>query len=229
MRIIETFEQFRVNESLSSAKRYLMSGQIDSDTLERLKALDPTPTFKYLDRMIWFYLNQNIQPMEMASVIKEFDRLSKGRQLPNPDIKSYSDWDYLKDVVSKFGRIYDRKLGRKNIINVYEDENYWVFIPVTHEAHCKYGTGTKWCTNERDSDENFNIYINERRATIYFILDKKANISNRHYKLQVTIYPNGEIECADSQAVDITFDQVINMTRLNPNLFVWRWDEIYNT
>lgn len=52
---------------------------------------------------------------------------------------------------------------------IYRDKNILVVQPLTHNASCKYGAFTKWCTAVPDIDTHFERYSHDG-VLIYFIL-----------------------------------------------------------
>jgi hypothetical protein len=175
LRTIKTFQQFRIDESLSSArKRFVDTKKVDQMMFDRLKAIDPTPTFKYLEAIIGFYLGGT--PIEeIRTTINSFDKMVEKNQIKQRDINSYKDFDDLVDVVKtsdiQYGLKQASKEKSRDAKTVYEDERYKVLVPRTHEASCKYGAGTKWCITE-ENPEAWKMYYDSLR-THYFILDKK--------------------------------------------------------
>ncbi len=208
-----------INESLSSARnKFLKTGAIDQETFDSLRSFDPTSTNKYLDKIIEFYLEDRPNASELKSAMERFHRLSSRNQIEKRDINAYGSWNEFLQEISTAQGSYESKLRKKDAEIVYQDDRYLVVIPRTHEASCKYGTGTKWCTNSEDP-ESYDSYV-ERGATLYYILDNKETIANSLYKMGVIVYPNGYIECVDARDNDIEFEDVIYFTGLDPSLFV---------
>lgn len=42
---------------------------------------------------------------------------------------------------------------------ILQTKNYLLVIPFTHNASCKYGANTKWCTTKRHDDEDFEDHV----------------------------------------------------------------------
>ena len=51
--------------------------------------------------------------------------------------------------------------AKDDIEKLYEDEEWIILIPKTHEASCYWAKGAHWCTAYRDSDEYFNEYSSQ--------------------------------------------------------------------
>ena len=53
--------------------------------------------------------------------------------------------------------------------NVYEDDDFLVAAPKTHQSSCYYGSGTQWCTTTKDS-RSFDEY--SKLGILFYIIDK---------------------------------------------------------
>lgn len=51
--------------------------------------------------------------------------------------------------------------AKDDIEKLYEDDEWIILIPKTHEASCYWAQGAHWCTAYRDDDEWFNKYSSE--------------------------------------------------------------------
>lgn len=223
-KIIKNFSEWRLNESLSSARtKFLKSGFVDQGTFDRLKALDPSPTFKYLDKIIEFYLKDRPSAADLRDSMMKFHELSTKNQLDKNDINAYKNWkEFLQSVDSaqgSYGQKQETRLKKKDFNVIYRDAKYVVVMPFTHEASCKYGSGTKWCTASVSPIE-YDSYV-DKGATLYYIIDttEKDPRLNSLYKIAVNVYPDGNIECVDARDNDIEFEEVLYFTGLDASLF----------
>jgi len=66
---------------------------------------------------------------------------------------------------------------------LYEDDNFLLVIPLTFEASCKYGAGTKWCTTSKDKDDMFEKHF--KMGSLGYLIVKNKNLQD---KLQSTKY-----------------------------------------
>jgi ankyrin repeat protein len=225
MKYIKLFEEFTnsLNESLASARNlYLKRGLISQEDFDTIKGLDPSKTFKYIEKMVEFYINESPSISTLGQVFKDFDVLVQKNQVKNPDISRYKSLGELESVtqtaqstyVAK--KEYKEKLGDVDI--VYEDDTVLVIIPRSREAVCKYGSGTKWCITGED-DVFYNQYrIDE--VTHYFVIMKNLDISNPHYKMAVSVHLDGTKECRDATDGIIDFDFILSLSELDEDLFV---------
>jgi hypothetical protein len=73
----------------------------------------------------------------------------------------------------KFNEVKKEKELEKQINKLFENEKYLVVEPLTQEASCKYGRGTKWCTASMDSENTFQQEQDEGNRLFYIF--NKAN------------------------------------------------------
>lgn len=61
----------------------------------------------------------------------------------------------IKEELLKEAKI---KVGKDEYIKLFEDKTILVLKPLTHQASCKYGSGTKWCVTMRNTDQYWKNY-----------------------------------------------------------------------
>ena len=220
--MIHNFNQWKLNESLASARaRFLKPGLVDQGTFDQLKALDPTPTFKYLDKIIEFYLS-GVAIEEIAAVISRFHMLLNKNQVQTRDINAFKTFDQLKSETqsseSQYVSKQEAKARKQDYDLVYEDGQWFVVIPRTHEASCRYGAGTKWCTSAKE-ETHYKNYT-RKGITFYYIISKERKKADPLYKMAVAVDSNGKKECFDSMDDEIEFREILDITGLDKSLFV---------
>ena len=118
----------------------------------------------------------------------------------NLDEKDINQYDTLKDIQDAIDKHENRV--RRDVKEVegadivYEDDRFTVVTPKTHEASCYYGSGSKWCTAARSSDQHFMSY--NRDGKLFYFLDKKASTSNRFYKVALLQKYDGKQQYFDA-------------------------------
>lgn len=75
--------------------------------------------------------------------------------------------------------------GRKQ---VFSSKEVSIVQPLTREASCLYGSGTKWCTAARE-DNYFDSYA-ERGVELVYILRKTVERTDPLYKMAMAIMPD---------------------------------------
>jgi hypothetical protein len=212
-----------INESLATARaRFLKPGFVDQATFDQLKALDPTPTFKYLEKIIGFYLNDKVHIKELGQVVSRFHTLLNRNQVKTRDINAFKSFDQLSSEVQISDQGYsnkqETKVRKKEYDLVHEDKDWIVLIPRTHEASCKYGAGTKWCTSAKEVDHYRKYTV--KGITLYYIISKHLSNDDRFYKMAVAVGPNGKKECFNSKDEKIGFEDTLQKSGLSASLFV---------
>jgi len=118
---------------------------------------------------------------KLTGALNKFNKIYSN--LPITDINGYKSVDELINAISDYEkkerRVYQEVQGG-NL--VYEDERFYVVNPLTHEASCYYGSGTKWCTAAQ-SDERFNEYNIDGK--LFYVLDKRLQTSDPYYKVAI--------------------------------------------
>ena len=52
---------------------------------------------------------------------------------------------------------------------IYQTKDFLMVVPFTHNASCKYGANTKWCTTKRHDDEDFDEHVSSGLLTYVII------------------------------------------------------------
>jgi len=149
--------------------------------------------------------------------LKVFDKYQS--QFEKKDINQYKSFDELQSAVSSFKQKEKEKELESQTEKIYEDDNFLVLIPKTEEASCKYGSGTKWCVTQKYSG-HFGRYTSGKQA-LYFILRKKGNQTEPHYKIAVHINELGNETWWDAK------DNPMDRNKLE--LFKEYFSEVYST
>jgi hypothetical protein len=91
---------------------------------------------------------------------------------------------FLKEV-KKLKTEADKKkeleIKSKETSKIYEDDKIVVLRPLTWEASCLYGAGTKWCTASKKSMEHFLNYSST--GGLYYIIVKDLSVDNKYHKV----------------------------------------------
>jgi len=117
-------------------------------------------------------------------LIKEFDRFQQS--LEEKDINKYS-FAGLKTAIQSHkekSKSQQNKIDSSSAKKIYEDSNILIVKPLTYEASCKYGSGTRWCTTTAGQSSYFNSYTAGEQV-LYYVILKKFDISNKFYKIAI--------------------------------------------
>jgi hypothetical protein len=150
--------------------------------------------FKYGD-FVLKNTHPNASPEEVEHIIdlvKDFDRFQQALEVK--DINKYNLYqlsnalDKHKDTSkSQQKKSFDTSGAKK----IFEDKNILIVRPLTYEASCKYGAGTRWCTTMAGQPSYFKNHTSEDQA-LYYIILKNFNRDNKFYKIAIHKTPNTE-------------------------------------
>ena len=165
--------------------------------------------FKYLEPVIKnYYKDKNYKINDKPFTVPEsrdflisarqsVERLKNALQFFDVHNSKYSLKDFgqyvNKNMMDKFFnetkllRVdYDaknqQKIAKKQSEKVYEDENLLVVKPLSYEASCFYGAGTRWCTTRKDEPVHFNTY-GKTMGRLFYIIFKNKTIQDPLYKV----------------------------------------------
>jgi hypothetical protein len=120
-------------------------------------------------------------PEKALSIMDDVLKLQK--QLPKKDFAQYSSYDEL------FGDLNKIKQAAKSedVTKIYEDKDLLVMAANTHEASCKYGAGSKWCTTAKDTDSYWNRHNQTGTEFFWIFKNKPQNDPNHKFSYHVKI------------------------------------------
>lgn len=185
-----------LNEDIQAVKKYYPD--IDDNTFMQLIALDPTykdgsnSVGKYGKWILNLFNKGNLSQEDFSDVTPLLNQFSTYRnRVPNKDLNSYKTLDdlasILSGVVDDDSMLSDRQKLRfkKNVkagrVKVSAEDDYdvvldtpkfIVYVPNTHEASMKLGSGTEWCTAHENPDW-YNKYTKDNHK-LYIILDRES-------------------------------------------------------
>lgn len=156
-------------------KKYDITERGDIEVIEYLSKEDPSGNNKYLDWMtkVWVGLTKELPTdEEILDLVKKFHQ--NVSRIKNKDINSYTFKDLRATVEEAVIKSYTKK-AKKNVIKVFENDDILVLAPLSVEASCKYGSGTKWCiaatNNQMVGNPHFEDYT--KHSSFYFLINKK--------------------------------------------------------
>ena len=149
--------------------------------------------FKYGD-FVLKNTHPNASPEEVEHIIdlvKDFDRFKESLEVK--DINQY-DLVGLEGVIDNHkatSKSQLKKIDTSGARKVFEDKNLLIVKPLSFEASCKYGAGTRWCTTMAGQPSYFKSHTAEQQA-LYYIILKKFTRDNKFYKIAIHMTPNTE-------------------------------------
>jgi hypothetical protein len=207
--ILETVGEVLLEGRLEDVK----SKYPDNDPLiDRLSQSDPSGNNKYLEWMTKMALGQGtdegiptsdkivdvvtrfhsnmarINNNMSSEIVSNNPDLYPGRETRrvsnNPkDINSYSSINGLEKVVIE---AEENAPNRDDRNKLYQDQNWTVIVPKTHDASCKYGRHSAWCVST-SNDRWYNNYTSN--GMLAFVLwRKKTEGMQREGEYKVAAY-----------------------------------------
>lgn len=210
-KIVKGYTEF-LNESKATAKRrFLETDKIDKETFDKLVSIDPSSSFKYVEKMIEYHLEHKVDVEALEKQIKEFDKLSSRNLIKNKDIQRLSYEDFKKEIDQGSTKLETKEYQKEKeegIQVILDNEYFRVVVPDTEEASCKYGQGTRWCTAATRSQNRFKEYRYRDDVTLYYILDKRKSKEDSLHQIAVAIYPNGNSNVFDATDYSMSFEEI---------------------
>ena len=164
---------------------------------------------------------------QIRTALTNFERMKPQLQPNERDIGRYKSFYRFEDFVdSKLdpelkAEIENEILNRSDVKVLYNGPMGTVAIPHSHEASCKLGSGTKWCTTER-SPSLYNHYSQQGDLMIY-----NEKPGNEKYQIHVTL---DGIEIRDSRDRTLPRAKYNEFTQTHPvisKLIQKKADEIF--
>lgn len=150
--------------------------------------------FKYAD-FVLKNTHPNASPEEVEHIIdlvKDFDRFQQSLEVK--DINKYDIYK-LVSVIDKHRETsksqQKKSFDTSGAKKLFEDKNILIVKPLTYEASCKYGAGTRWCTTMAGQPSYFESHTKEDQG-LYYIILKNFNRDNKFYKIAIHMTPNVE-------------------------------------
>jgi hypothetical protein len=157
--------------------------ELNISVMDVIAKLDPTNTYKYTEFLVKkfkeFYgdyddwvvgLGLEMMGSENMGFLNEFEIHAKANRITNPDISQYGDFNQIEAAVKDANEKVKMKELEKQVIKLFDNDEWSVVIPLSYEASKIYGANTKWCTTqERYWEDYYKTY------KLIYIQNKKTN------------------------------------------------------
>ena len=154
--------------------------------------------WKYVQSL--YFIADNIN-RDIYDVGYEFmDYMERGL-IDNKDVLKYTSIDDMRGATSVASLKLQSKELEKQVVKVYEDDEWVVVRPLTFEASSKYGAGTKWCTTYQNEKQYFARYW--KRGILCYFINK---INGVKWGLFKNLDENHEMELSWWNAADKRVD-----------------------
>ena len=142
-------------------------------------------------------LTNYLEPSEISPVGKTVKKIYKAPK----DINSYMGVGGIS-ILEKIVKASKEKLSKSEVKELeanilYDSPDLKILIPESYRASCYYGTGTKWCTTNKESDYHFKSYTG--KGTLFYVINKKEPQSNPWYRTAIFVNKNdGTVQAFDA-------------------------------
>lgn len=103
--------------------------------------------------------------------VKFFNRFVNA--LPVKDINRYN-YNSLRDALANKKLQAQEKEYAKDVTKIYEDNEWLLVSPKTHQSSCAYGANTKWCVTMKGDPSYYKNYTSNGEYLI-FVINKAKN------------------------------------------------------
>jgi len=105
-------------------------------------------------------------------LLKDFINLNEKKLIENNDLTTYKTFDELELQISLSSlKTIDKEMA-KQVLKLYETDEWLIVKPLSYQASLKYGASTKWCTASKDSPDYYFRY--SRRGILIYCINKKT-------------------------------------------------------
>lgn len=202
--------QFNVDKSLrgTAIRRELVNEFKIDDKIVENKSLFQ---MLILNRL----LNDTIGFSEFRTITK-FIELHKRNLLGNNDLTSYKTYSDLELQISLSElKLIDKEM-EKQVMKLYDNDEWLIIKPLSFLASKKYGANTKWCTTQENNPEYYLKF--SRRGILIYVINKitgnKIGVFKNidmSYGKEISFW-NMVDERIDSMESDLPFD-ILNIIK----------------
>jgi hypothetical protein len=172
--IIDTSETKKFTQFLVS----MVKNEINARNNYWKECMDYKLIFDRLDPTIddnqkkysFFFLNSFFSTNQVVEFL-DYCEFSEKNLISDKDISSFKTWDkiYFENYFARNKKEINN--SKKEVIKIYEDEEFLIIKPLSHMASLTYGYGTKWCTSMVNEPEYFYRYSKE--GILIYVINKK--------------------------------------------------------
>ena len=160
-------------------------------------------------------LNDTIGFSEFRTITK-FIELHKRNLLGNNDLTSYKTYSDLELQISLSElKLIDKEM-EKQVMKLYDNDEWLIIKPLSFLASKKYGANTKWCTTQENNPEYYLKF--SRRGILIYVINKitgnKIGVFKNidmSYGKEISFW-NMVDERIDSMESDLPFD-ILNIIK----------------
>ncbi len=129
-------------------------------------------TLNYMELANIMHLISNYFGYNNYRLLKEFITLNEKKLIENNDLTTYKTFDEIELQISLSSlKTIDKEMA-KQVLKLYETDEWLIVKPLSYQASLKYGASTKWCTASKDSPDYYFRY--SRRGILIYCINKKT-------------------------------------------------------
>lgn len=152
------------------------------EAIRQLSASDPSGNDAYLTWMIKQVAQKSYSVQSVVELVQAFH--TNRQRLDNKDI---NQWEFhkLEDKLKELGQSktsQKKEIKEEGVIKIHEDEHGILLAPLSMEASCKYGAGTKWCISAKQHNQ-FGHYVHDSSSIFIFYISKSPTINPKLKKI----------------------------------------------
>ena len=192
IKLLNILREVILLESEKLAKQYVKDGKLSNEDLEKLTAIDPSPTRKFVGWMAKQWISKTVTDIDdLRNTIEEYNVFLNKGKAKTKDINAFRSFADLKKEVNTINQsgegisVKDLESDADNIIN---NSDLLVMSPHTPEASRKLGLSyfsfrdckgggkdSAWCTTYKTPD-HFNDYYHSHNVTFYYVRVKSPQM-----------------------------------------------------
>jgi len=163
--------------NLIKYKNLQLSEGRSRDAIEELKNgfgfdVEYLNSLNYLELSSIMHLISDYFGYNNFRLLKEFITLNEKKLIENNDLTTYKTFDELELQISLSSlKTIDKEMA-KQVLKLYETDEWLIVKPLSYQASLKYGASTKWCTASKDSPDYYFRY--SRRGILIYCINKKT-------------------------------------------------------
>ncbi len=163
--------------NLIKYKNLQLSEGRSRDAIEELKNgfgfdVEYLNSLNYLELSSIMHLISDYFGYNNFRLLKEFISLNEKKLIENNDLTTYKTFDEIELQISLSSlKTIDKEMA-KQVLKLYETDEWLIVKPLSYQASLKYGASTKWCTASKDSPDYYFRY--SRRGILIYCINKKT-------------------------------------------------------
>lgn len=177
-----------IKSNVSTKKEY---SQHKKDLMYELNdsygySMEELKSMSYMELFNTSCIVTNLLGYTNYNTVQKFIFFNEKKMISNTDLTSYKSFEELELQVSLASLREIDKDMEKQVLKLYDTDEWVVIRPLSYQASLKYGASTKWCTA---SDSNPDYYFRyTKRGILIYCINKKTGDKTAAFKNLDTSY-----------------------------------------